>query len=149
MTTTPDTNKTENPFAAIAAFARELIDGARDRNNVMATGKVEFCFRDHYVNPSDGTMGIQELIRKTLLDAGAVFPNGAENTSMRSIVISKALVMNALESKIRAEFGADRYPMATLRTMLTDRMQDVVSVQLTKAEDPTGKKPRTCYYIVQ
>jgi hypothetical protein len=141
--------KTENPFAAIADLSTEIISGSKDLNNVLATGSVKFAFRTHYVNSVKGIAGIEQLIRDILRRNGSVFPRDSHKGEQRESVIAGAMFAREIEAKVKLAFGKNRYPRVTLRVYLATRMQDVCTVQLTKWEDTTGKKPRAKYYLAE
>lgn len=137
-------------------LAQELISGAQDRNNVMATAQVHFLVRDHYVDAANGIFGIQDLIVAILKTNNAVFPANIENTPLRQIALGTSLTTDEIIETVRENFGIDRYPDNTIRMYLSvhggkkSKTPIFGKIQMTKTEDSnrTCSKPRCKWYVI-
>ena len=127
----------------------ELIETSKDLNGVFATANVNYTFRTHYVDTASQTYGIEQLICSILCEHNAAFPSGSESSSLRSVVIAGSMFFAEIENEVRRQFGEDRYPAATLRNYLRGRAKKVGKVKLICDEDPSGRKPRTKYFIAE
>jgi len=151
----PSTVTAPAPNADVQAIARELVDTARDKNNVLnAAGNVHFFVRDHYVDTATGTYGIESLIAAILQAHGAIFPAGIEATEFRKVAIAGAMFTSEIIAQVRDIFGSERYPDATILSFLAHFMlksKRVGKLKLTGAEDQgrTSCKPRVKYYLVE
>jgi hypothetical protein len=141
------------PNKDVQSLSRELVDTARDKNNVLAcAGNVHLFVRDHYVDTSTGTYGIESLIASILRDNNAVFPLGIEGTEFRKVAIATAMFATEVIEAVRNTFGVDRYPDATIRSYLSHFMAERIGkIALTTTEDCDRKscKPRTKFYLVE
>jgi hypothetical protein len=135
----------------VAGLARELVDGARDKNNVLASGEIHYFVRDHYVDPSTGTYGIENLIKSILKSNSAVFPKGVEHSALRNVAIGAAMFTDEIIKSVRITFGQDRYPDTTIRMYLSKFAKGLGKIKLTNAEDTNRPccKPRCKWYVVE
>src|SRR6266568_1188796 len=83
-----------------------------EQNSVLAGCKVHFLFRDHIVDLETGKHGIRWLIARILTEAQAVFPK--YSGEYRNVYVAYGLTTDQIISKVRAVFGADRYPDKTI-----------------------------------
>lgn len=143
------------PNADVVALARDLVDTARDTNNVLdAAGNVHFYVRAHYVDTATGTYGIESLIANILQAHGAIFPAGIEATEFRKVAIAGAMFTSEIIAAVRETFGSERYPDATILSYLAHFMakgKRIGKLKLTGAEDidRTSPKPRVKYYLIE
>jgi len=136
-------------------IAQATIETLRDVNSALQGASVQFAFRGHYANTATGVCGIEALVKSFLVTNGSTFTNGAENSAMRPVVVAGAMFKGEIESLVREAFGHDRYPANTLRVVLGNSKfnakqgadNGIRSIQLTKAEDKSGRKPRAKYYL--
>jgi len=142
----------------VQMLAGEIVSSARDKNNLLANaGNVHLLIRDHYVDPSSGTYGIESLIARILATNGAVFPKGIEKTQFRKVAIATAMFASDIIAEVRTAFGADRYPDQTIYTYLAHFMKQkntahkIGKIKLSNNEDKDRNccKPRTKYYLVE
>lgn len=143
-------------------MSREILAGSQDTNNVLTTsGKVEAIFHTHYVDLESGDCGVADLIRSILTEAQAVFPQGAEHTELRKVVIHASLFTEEIETAIQARFtaGSIRYPHSTIAAYLScfmskptkqGRLATIGRIKLSKAEDKNRPccKPRCKWYLI-
>jgi hypothetical protein len=136
-------NKNETPanevnaetIAFLSSIAGEVLSKAIDDNSLFAGANVHFLYRDHHNDLSDGTYGIGALIIRTLKQRGAYS-------------LEKSLTFRQIENKVRKCFGWDRYPTATLRTYLKQKLaQVVVTVRIKKGQPMAVKGARVRYYL--
>jgi hypothetical protein len=143
------------PNADVVAIARELVDTARDTNNVLqAAGNVHYFVRSHYVDVASGTYGIESLIAAILAANGSIFPAGIEETEFRKVAIAGAMFTTEIIAKVRETFGSERYPDSTILSFLAHFMlknKRVGKLKLKGAEDQgrTSAKPRVKYYLIE
>lgn len=138
-----------------AKLALATVNATRTLNSELASQSVEFAFRGHYANACKGIYGIQSLVISILVKHGSVNTNGAENSELRPVAVACSMFKAEVESEVRKAFGVNRYPAATLRVVLGNSKfksgqgpdNGIRQIQLTKAEDNTGCKPRAKYYL--
>jgi hypothetical protein len=135
----------------VVSLAREIVDTSRDTNNIFATGSVHFFVRDHYVDTSTGTFGIESLIRNILKSNGSIFPKDAGLTELRPIVIAGSMFTDEIIATVRDTFGSDRYPDGTIRMYLSKFGKQFGKVKLTNSEDSNRPcpKPRCKWYVAE
>lgn len=142
----------------VKALAREIVDTARDKNNLLASaGNVHMFVRDHYVDTATGTYGIESLIVSILKSNNAVFPKEVENTEFRKMAISASMFASDIIAAVQDTFGKERYPYATIHSYLSYFMSGkkgngkLGKIKLTNAEDSTRQccKPRIKFYIIE
>jgi len=137
----------------VKEMAGEIVSTSRDLNNILATGKVAYAFRTHYVDTANDINGIGELIAAILKANGSTFPKGSEDTSLREIVIHGAMYLADIETKVRQTFGFERYPTSSLKVYLSNHKAGHVfeTIQLKGHEDQgrTCPKPRAKYFLAE
>lgn len=153
----PSHVKTPAPNADVQPLSRDIVENARDNNNVLASaGNVHYFVRSHYVDVSSGVYGIERLIAQILKDNRSEFPAGIEQTEFRKIAIAGSMYVSDIIAKVQETFGADRYPYATIHSYLSYFMtketcqNKVARIKLTNSEDSNRPccKPRTKFYLV-
>jgi hypothetical protein len=138
----------------VQALSREIVDTARDKNNLLASaGNVHYFVRDHYVDTQTGTYGIESLIANILKSHGAIFPAGIGATELRKVAVAASMLAEDIISEVQATFGKDRYPYATIHTYLSVfmvRKEKVGKIKLSNSEDQprTCCKPRCKWYLI-
>lgn len=142
-------------FNAIQKSAKAIVDKSRSVNRALAKGKIRHAFRAHFVCADQRICGISELIEQILRDAGAVFPDGAETTALRNVVVSTALTVDQIHAETVKRFGPERYPKATLYVYLSpagskqNKGTQFRAVSRTKAESGSRFKPKSVYYVAE
>jgi hypothetical protein len=146
----PSYVKTPCGNEVVRDMSREIVDSSRDTNNLLASGEIHFYVREHYVDPSTGTYGIESLIRNILKANGSQFPAGVEDTELRGIAVAGSMFSSEIIAKVRETFGADRYPDSTIYQYLWKYAKGIRKVKLSSAEDSsrTCPKPRCKYYAI-
>ena len=151
----PSTVTSPAPNEQVQAVSREIVDTARDKNNLFeSAGNVHFLVRDHYVDTATGTYGIESLLASILKEHGAQFPAGIEATEFRNVAIAASMFAHEIIAKVRDTFGTERYPDATILTYLAHFMLKagkVGKLKLKGSEDigRTSDKPRVKYYLIE
>jgi hypothetical protein len=142
------TNETKQ---MVADLAETIIDTSKDLNNILASGKVQFCFRSHYVDTKNDVHGIEQLIYAILKANGSVFPSRSEDGNFSKVVKAGSMFFADIENEVHKAFGFERYPATTLRVYLAGKAKNVHRIQLTGEEDQ-GRicpKPRAKYYFAE
>lgn len=146
------------PNKDVQSLAREIVDTARDKNNLLeSAGNVHLFVRDHYVDVETGTYGIESLIASILRSRNAVFPMGIESTEFRKVAIGAGMFASEVIAEVQETFGKERYPYATIHSYLSHFMTQAKSqnkvgkIKLTNGEDSTRTccKPRVKYYLIE
>lgn len=148
----PSTVTTGCPNPQVRELATEIVDIARDTNNLLASaGNVHNFVRSHYVDVENGVYGIESLINSILKANDSVFPIDSEKTELRAVIVAKSMFAAEIIAAVRVAFGADRYPDHSIKTFLSSHSPQVVAVQLSGKEDSTRTcpKPRAKYYLIQ
>lgn len=155
----PSHVKSPAPNADVQAVAREIVDTSRDLNNVLASaGNVHNFVRAHYVDTNSGVYGIERLIAQILLERGAVFPQGIEDTQeFRGMAVQASLFAHEIIAAVQETFGTERYPAATIHCYLSTEMKKKQSVNKVgtiklKTHEDIGrpcKQPRRKYYLLE
>jgi len=154
----PSHVKTPAPNPDVSSISRELVDMARDLNNVYASaGNVHKFVRTHYVDTASGVYGIESLIAQILRDNGAVNPEGIEKTEFRKVAIATSMYASDIIAAVQAANGNERYPYATIHSYLSHFMTKANSqhkigkIKLTNSEDSSRNccKPRTKFYLIE
>jgi hypothetical protein len=134
----------------VRSLSREIVDSARDNNNILASGEVHFFVRSHYVDTANGIYGIERLIEEILRSNGSVFPTDCDKTELRTIAIAGSMFTSEIISAVRETFGADRYPDKTILHYLSTEAKDKFGkIKLTGAEDSEREcnRPRCKWYV--
>lgn len=151
----PSHVKSPCPNADVQALAREIVDTARDKNNLLSSsGNVHYFVRDHYVDTASGTYGIESLISAILKENNAIFPAGIEKTEFRKVAIASAMFASDIIESVQEAFGKDRYPYATIHSYLSHFMNKngkIGKIKLSTFEDSDRPccKPRIKFYLVE
>lgn len=153
----PSTVTSGCPNTDVQAVAREIVDTARDKNNLLnSAGNVHLLIRDHYVDTKNGIYGIESLIASILKSHGSQFPKGIELGEFRKVAIAASMFASEVISEVQNAFGKDRYPYATIHSYLSyfmTRNGKLGKIKLSNAEDSTRPsdicKPRTKFYMIE
>src|ERR1035437_6655934 len=100
-------------------FAIGGIAGAKANNKFFDNKEVPFVYRNHYVNTKTGVNGIENLIIDILQKHCAVFATNVASTPLRNMAICQAMFISEIITCVRNEFGFDRYPDATIYTVVS------------------------------
>lgn len=154
--TKPKMNETNKASEAAKRLCANVLENGKDANNVLTVAGVSPVFQTHVFNVETGKHGIKHLIAEILTEAEAVFPEGAEGTELRPIVIAASMLADDIKAEVERRFsaGSTRYPYATVHQYLSVFMVRegmVCKFQMTAKED-AGRhccKPRTRYYLKQ
>lgn len=149
-------NETNKVSEAAKRLCANVLENGKDANNVMTVAKVSPVFQTHVFNVETGKHGIKHLIAEILTEAEAVFPEGAENTELRPIVLAASMLADDIKAEVERRFsaGSTRYPYATVHQYLSVFMVRegmICKFKMTAKED-AGRhccKPRTRYYLKQ
>lgn len=148
-----DTNKVSESAKRLCA---NVLENEKDVNNVLTVAGIPPVFQTHVFNVESGKHGIKHLIAEILTANEAVFPEGAENTELRPIVLAASMLASDIKSEVERRFsaGSSRYPYATVHQYLSVFMVQsgmVCKFQMTAKEDAGRQccKPRTRYYLKQ
>lgn len=141
---------------AAKRLCANVLENGKDANNVMTVANVSPVFQTHVFNVETGKHGIKHLISEILSEAEAVFPQGAEATELRPIVLAASMLADDIKAEVERRFsaGSTRYPYATVHQYLSVFMVKegmVCKFQMTSKEDSERHccKPRTRYYLKQ
>ena len=144
--------KTKKSF--IATLATGLLDNAQENNNIFADKKVPLVYRNHYVNVKTGVNGIENLVIDILQNNNAVFAKDIAATPLRNMAISQAMFISEIIDEVRKQFGFDRYPDATIYTVVSVLMFKsglVGKIALSNVEDKNREccRPRSKFFLIQ
>lgn len=141
---------------AAKRLCSNVLESGKDANNVMTVAGIPSVFQTHVFNVETGKHGVKHLIAEILTEAGAVFPEGIENTEFRPVAVAASMKAEDIKAAVDRHFaaGSSRYPYATVHQYLSVFMFKegmICKFQLTSKEDNgrTCRKPRTCYYLKQ
>jgi len=153
MKTTTKQAKQSNK-QTIASLAAGIIDNAMENNNLFADAQVPFVYRNHYVNAKTGVNGIENLIIDILTNNNAVFAKDVAATPLRNMAISQSLYISEIIEHVRNSFGFDRYPDATIYTVISVLMLKsgiVGKIALSNVEDKNREccRPRSKFFLIQ
>jgi hypothetical protein len=137
----------------VKELAPLLVAESIDHNQAYAhfngrNGNVMSLTGAHYNNIATQTYGLEQLIERILLKAGAT---GLSNVSLhgktRQVIIDNAMFFNDIYEKVHAVFP--RYSANSIRVYLSTKATWICSLQTVNLEDPDREcpKPRTKYYL--
>ena len=138
----------------IATLAIGLLDNAQENNNIFADKQVPFVYRNHYVNVKTGVNGIENLVIDILQNNNAVFTKDIAATGLRKMAISQSLYISEIIEQVRSQYGFDRYPDATIYTVVSVLMIKsglVGKIAMSNVEDKNREccRPRAKFFLIQ
>jgi hypothetical protein len=135
-------------------FVTGSIAGAKANNAKFDNKEVPFVYRNHYVNTKTGVNGIENLIVDILQNNNAVFAKDVAASPLRNMAICQAMFISEIIASVRKQFGFDRYPDATIYTVVSVLMVKsglVSKIALSNIEDKNRDccRPRAKFFLIQ
>ena len=129
------------------------ISNAKANNKFFGKNEVPLVYRNHYVNTKTDVFGIENLIIDILEKNKAVFAKDVAATPSRNIAIAQSLYISEIIASVRKTFGFDRYPDATIYTVVSVLMVKsglVGKIVLSNVEDKNREccRPRAKFFLI-
>ena len=142
------------PKSKAKKFVIGSIAGAKANNAKFDNKDVPLVYRNHYVNVKTGINGIENLVIDILQNNNAVFAKDIAATPLRNMAISQAMFISEIIDEVRKQFGFDRYPDATIYTVVSVLMIKsglVGKITLSNVEDKNREccRPRSKFFLIQ
>jgi len=152
--TTAKSKAKQSKKSFIATLATGLIDNAQENNNIFNDKNVPLVYRNHYVNVKTGVNGIENLVIDILQNNNAVFAADVATTPLRNMAIAQSMFISEIIEAVREQFGFDRYPDATIYTVVSVLMFKsglVGKITLSNVEDKNREccRPRSKFFLIQ
>jgi hypothetical protein len=106
------------------------------------------------VNVKTGVNGIENLVIDILQNNNAVFAKDVAASPLRNMAICQAMFISDIIANVRKQFGFDRYPDATIYTVVSVLMVKsglVGKITLSNVEDKNRNccRPRAKFFLIQ
>jgi hypothetical protein len=135
-------------------FNAGTIANAKANNKFFDKKDIPFIYRNHYVNVKTGVNGIENLVIDILQNNNAVFAKDVAASPLRNMAICQAMFISDIIANVRKQFGFDRYPDATIYTVVSVLMVKsglVGKITLSNVEDKNRNccRPRAKFFLIQ